>query len=179
MAPHRGWGTAGNGVDLNTKLLTPLDKDGNPISDPDVLDGAQNHPDFEWNWYQHAPKVMPDKTIILFDDGDKRNYAPAGTYSRAVQYKIDEEAMTIQQLWQYGKERGPQTFSSFVSEVDYDQPTGRIVFSSGAINNDGPRHGKIIEIEENTSNVVFEATIVPPQTTGVTFHRSQRLSLYR
>jgi arylsulfate sulfotransferase len=122
---------------------------------------------------------MPDKTIILFDDGDHRNFTGGDVYSRAVQFKVDEDAMTIQQLWQYGKERGVETYSSFVSEVDYDQPTRRIVFTSGAILNDGPYHGKIVEIEENTSNVVFEATIVPPHTTGVTMHRSQRLSLYR
>ena len=69
LAPHRDWMTAGNGADLNTYLLQPLDASGQPITDPDILDGSTNHPDFEWAWYQHAPELMPDGTLLLFDNG--------------------------------------------------------------------------------------------------------------
>ncbi|MGH7564345.1 MAG: aryl-sulfate sulfotransferase [Gemmatimonadota bacterium] len=55
LAPHRGWETAGDGTDLTQFLLQPLDAEGQPISEPAILSGDMNHPDFEWNWYQHAP----------------------------------------------------------------------------------------------------------------------------
>ena len=179
VAPHRGWGIAGNGVDLKTKLLQPLDAQGVPITDADVLDGAENHPDFEWNWFQHAPEKLSNGGLLLFDNGDTRNFRQDEFYSRAVQYNIDETAMTIQQVWQYGKEQGLETYSGFVSDVDFDEQTGNIIFGSGAVNDDGPRHGKIVEIKANTGDVVFEATITPPRTNGVTFHRTERISLYR
>jgi arylsulfate sulfotransferase len=82
MAPHRGWGIAGNGVDLKTKLLQPLDAQGTPISDTGVLEGSTNHPDFEWNWYQHAPKKLNDGELLLFDNGDTRNFKTDSLYSR-------------------------------------------------------------------------------------------------
>ncbi|MBL7697356.1 MAG: aryl-sulfate sulfotransferase [Chitinophagaceae bacterium] len=179
MAPHRGWGLAGNGVDLTTKLLQPLDAQGAPITDAEVLDGSENHPEFEWNWYQHAPQKLKDGTLIFFDNGDTRNYTTNELYSRAARFKIDESAMTVQQQWQYGKERGVQTYSRFVSDVDYNEESGNMIFSSGAVNDDGPRHGKIIEIKGGTSDVEFEATITPPKTNGVTFHRTERINLYR
>jgi arylsulfate sulfotransferase len=179
LAPHRGWGLAGNGVDLKTKLLQPLDALGAPIADAGVLDGAENHPDFEWNWYQHAPKKLADGGLLLFDNGDTRNFKKEEFYSRVVKYVIDETAMTVQQEWQYGKERGLETYAGFVSDVDFNGESGNIVFSPGVIVDDGPRHGKIVEINVNTSDVVFEATIIQPQSKGVTFHRTERISLYR
>ncbi len=179
VAPHRGWGIAGNGVDLKTKLLQPLDAKGDPITIPAVLDGAENHPDFEWNWYQHAPKKMKDGGLLLFDNGDTRNYKTDSLYSRIVKYRIDETAMTIQQEWHYGKERGLETYASFVSDADFNEQSGNFIFSPGAVNDDGPRHGKIVEINASTSEVVFEATITPPQTARVTFHRTERIKLYR
>jgi arylsulfate sulfotransferase len=179
MAPHRGWGIAGNGVDLKTKLLQPLDAQGTPISDTGVLEGSTNHPDFEWNWYQHAPKKLNDGELLLFDNGDTRNFKTDSLYSRVVRYRIDETAMTVQQQWQYGKERGIGTYSFIVSDVDFNEESGNIIFSPGAITQDGPRHGKIIEIKANTADVLFEATITPEQTSAVTFHRTERMSLYR
>ncbi len=179
LAPHRGWGMAGNGVDLKTRLLTPLDAQEAPITDADVLDGAKNHPDFEWNWYQHAPKHLDDGTWLLFDNGASRNYSDVDVYSRAVRYHIDETAMTVRQVWNYGKERGVQTYAGFVSDVDYNEENGIVTFGPGAINSDGPRHGKVVEVDSNSGNVVFEATITPPATGGVTFHRTERMSLYR
>jgi arylsulfate sulfotransferase len=179
VAPHRGWGIAGNGVDLKTKLLQPLDAQGDPISDPEVLDGAKNHPDFEWNWYQHSPKKMNDGGLLLFDNGDTRNYKTDSLYSRAVKYSIDETAMTVKQEWQYGKERGVETYSFIVSDVDFNEESGTVIFSPGAIAEDGPKHGKIVEVKANTADVVFEATITPQVTSAVTFHRTERMSIYR
>jgi len=175
LAPHRDWGTAGDGTDLATKLLQPLDATGQPITDPAVLDGAVNHADFEWAWYQHAPELMPDGTLLVFDNGDNRNYTGQSLYSRAVQYRIDANAMTVQQIWQYGKERGAETFSRIVSDVDYHAAEDNVVFMPGAVGT----YGKAIEVDRTTRAVLFEATITPPIAPfGITFHRVERLPLY-
>lgn len=178
MGPHRGWDEAPDGTDLTQFLLQPLDAEGQPIEDDDVLDGSENHEDFEWNWYQHAPVKMSNGNILLFDNGDNRNFADAGPYSRAVEYRVDEQEMTIQQVWEYGKERGADTYSRIVSDVDYLEDENTVVFSPGAIASNG-RYGKAVEIDYETRNVVFEATITPPSGSGyVTFHRTERLPLY-
>lgn len=179
LAPHRGWETAGDGTDLSGLLLQPLDAAGLPITDPAVLEGDANHPDFEWNWYQHAPLVMPSGNLLLFDNGDNRNYTGAERYSRAVEYEIDEEAMTVRQAWSYGKARGEETFARIVSDVDYRPEEGHVFFSPGAVDAGAAPYGKVVELDRDGGEVVFEATITPPQPIFIiTFHRTERLPLY-
>ncbi len=180
MGPHRGWDLSGNGIDLNQYLLTPLDQDGQLITALPVLDGTGNHPDFEWNWYQHAPSVTANGNILVLDNGDNRNYVASGPYSRAVLYQVDEENLTIRQLWQYGKERGAEAYSSIVSDADYLPAANHVLFSPGAINYNGGAYGKSIEVSVDTGEVLFESTIIPPIAFFglISFHRTERLPLY-
>ncbi len=177
MGLHLGWGTNRQGDDLNDYLLTPLNASGNPITDADVLNGYTNHTDFEWNWFQHAPMLMPNGNIMLFDNGNYRNYSSQEKYSRAVEYTVDDGSRTIRQIWQYGKERGEETFSSLVSDVDYLTTTDNVLFSSGnnVDNGMGTKGGKIVEVNYNTKEVVFEVRI---SGAGFQFHRAERLSIY-
>lgn len=179
MGCHKGWGIAGNGADLNNFLLQPLDKNDQPITDQNVLDGNTNHTDFEWNWYQHAPLLMPNGHVMLFDNGgDNRNFSGAGQYSRAVEYDINTANKTVKQIWEYGKERGAATFSHIVSDVDFLSAENHVIFSPGAVNN-ATNYAKVVELDYATQNVLFEATITP-QTSfyGITLHRTERLNLY-
>ena len=179
LGSHRGWGTAGNGVALAPFLLNPLDRAGQPITDPAVRDGTVTHPDFEWNWYQHAPLVMPNGHVMLFDNGgDNRNYSGSGRYSRAVEYEINTAAKTVRQAWSYGTARGVTTFSNIVSDVDFLAASNHVLWVPGAVNS-GSRYGKVIELDYATQSVVFEATLTPVQTFfGITMHRAERLPLY-
>ena len=178
LAPHRNWHLSGNQTDLSAKLLQPLDAQGQPITDPGVLNGRSNHPDFEWNWYQHSPKLLPDGTLLLFDNGDQRNYTFAERYSRAVIYRIDDQNLTIQQLWQYGKERGAETLAPIVSDVDYHEEQGTILFNPGAIWGLGETHGRTVEVDIDSRQVVYEARILKPSPNiGITFHRVDRIPL--
>ncbi len=178
LGPHKGWGTSGNGVDLNKYLLQPLDSNNQPIVDQSILNGDKNSPDFEWNWYQHAAKIMPNGDLTLFDNGDNRNYTGGNAYSRAVEYRIDEQNMTVKQVWSYGESRGAETYSRIVSDVDYLPDDKHIIFSPGAINY-GTDYGKVIELDYVTKDNLFEATITPPHSFyGITFHRTERMSLY-
>ena len=179
LAPHREWNTSGNGMDLSQFLLAPLDANDQPISETDVLDGTVNHPDFEWSWYQHSPILMPNGNLMVFDNGDNRNYANFGPYSRAVEYEIDEVNKTIKQVWQYGKERGEETYSRIVSKVSYVQGNNSILFTPGASASGGVPSGKVVEVDYETKNVIFEATIVPPNALFIiSFHNVLRMELY-
>lgn len=184
LAPHRGWGTAGEGTDLSTKLLQPLDAGGVPITDAAVREGTSNHPDFEWAWYQHSPILLPNGNVMVFDNGDNRNYVPTGfdspsAYSRAVEYAIDEENGTIQQVWSYGKDRGQETYSRIVSKVSHLGTSDHVLFTPGAVRFQGNNYGKVIEIDRAADRTVFEATITPPTSVfNITFHNVLRVPLY-
>lgn len=180
IAPHKEWDTSGNGTDLNQFLLTPIDAANQPITDHEVLHGNMNHSDFEWAWYQHAPAMMPNGNVMLFDNGDNRNYIDSPLYSRAVEYEIDVENMTIKQVWEYGKERGEETFSRIVSDVDYDPDQNHLFFSPGAISFQGVQYGKAIELDYGSKQIIFEATITPPVAAFgiITLHRTERMPIY-
>jgi len=178
LSPHKGWGKNRRGEDLNQFLLTPLNANGNMITDEDVLLGNTNHSDFEWNWYQHSPIFIPNGNLMLFDNGDIRNFNPsASKYSRAVEYDIDEVKMTVQQKWSYGKERGLETFSSIVSSVKFLPGSNHVLFSPGyQVENLKGRGGKIVEIDYASKQVVFEMEISSQNGWG--FHRTDRMGLY-
>ena len=71
--------------------------------------------------FPRSEKVLKDKIKSTnFDILDEnRTVDQNKLYSRAVIYNIDENNKTVKQDWQYGKERGKELYSSFVSDVDY------------------------------------------------------------
>lgn len=94
--------------------------------------------DFEYPYNQHAVEVLPDYDnnpdtvdILLFDNGSSRNdmnkwlqekiklnkVVEPPLYSRLVHYRINEKNMTVEQIWQYGKER-PELFSCTRGDAD-------------------------------------------------------------
>lgn len=180
LAPHRNWEQAGNGTELKPYLLQPLDENAEPITEEAVLEGTTNHPSFEWNWYQHSPILLPNGNIMVFDNGERRNFNMEEKYSRAVEFKIDENARTVQQVWSYGKVRGAETHSPVVSNVHYDPTTDHVLFSPGAvIRSDGVPIGKVIEVDKQSQQLLWEATIIPNKSFYyITFHNVQRISLY-
>lgn len=98
---------------------------------------------FEWQWSQHAAMITPEGYVFLFDNGNnkskqKENYVSAeNSYSRGVMYKIDTKKMTIEQVWEYGKERGSEFYSPYISDVDYLEKDHYIVHSGGIVYVDG------------------------------------------
>lgn len=181
LAPHRGWKRAGDGTDLKTKLLQPLDANGDPITDLRVVSGYSDHSDFAWPWNQHSPKLTPQGTLFVFDNGYQKNYnQPGPIFSRAVEYRIDEEAMTVQQIWEYGRERGRATYAAGASDVDVHPDENTVVFMPGDIYDENGRSGKTIEVDYTTKDVVYEAILHKPYLgdQNIIFHRMERLSIY-
>ena len=93
--------------------------------------------EFDWQYEQHACVVLPDGDIMVFDNGHwrakvKEKYVPAkDNFSRGVRYRIDTEKMEIRQVWQYGKERGEEFFSTYISNVEYYGEGHYLVHSGG------------------------------------------------
>lgn len=92
---------------------------------------------FDWQYEQHACVILPDGDVMMFDNGhfrskNKENYRPnKDNFSRGVRYRIDTEKMTIEQVWQYGKERGAEFFSPYISNVEYYNEGHYMVHSGG------------------------------------------------
>ncbi len=179
LNPHLGWDKSGNGTDLTQFLMQPLSADNTSITDERVLSGFDPHPEFGWPWYAHAPLLMPNGNLMLFDNGERRNFGQVGAFSRAVEFEIDDEVRTVKQVWSFGEAEGENCYSRIVSDVDFFPAENRVIFSSGAIVSAGPDHGKIIELDYDTKEIFFRAKISPPQSVfDITFHRTQRLMLY-
>ena len=175
LSPHKGWNNAGT-------LLKPKDASGNWITDPAVLAGETQRDDFDWCWGPHDPVWMPNGHLLVFDNGFFRQYedidlySPRG-YSRAVEYEINDAEKSIRQVWQYGKERGRVCYGVAVSSVQPLEKTGHILFSPGVgTPNANGIGGKIIEVDYQTKEVVYEAHLSTPNY--LVFHRATRLPLY-
>jgi len=144
--------------------------------------------DFEWQWSQHAAMVTPEGYIFIFDNGNNKSknpneYVPATeSYSRGVMYEINTTDMTIKQVWQYGKERGSDYYSPYISDVDYLAEnhyivhSGGISYVNGVISNKPAGFGsnvlKSITTELLNNEVIFELAL--PSN----YYRVEKMSLY-
>ncbi len=144
---------------------------------------------FEWQWSQHSAKILANGDLALFDNGNNRskdpfNYLSAeANYSRGVVYHLNPEEMTIEQTFQFGKERGSQFYSPYISEIDELGPDHYLVHSGGigsvngvAINQpaffyDNPTLSSQT-VEVLNGEVIFELDL-PSH-----FFRASKLSLY-
>jgi len=161
---------------LEPFYLTAVDATGAPYG-TNVQNGSENIEEFEWPWYQHAVKIIGENRILCFDNGNNRNFGNSpGNYSRAVIYNIDPDNMTISQEWAYGRDRGEEAFAVCCSDADYIAEYNRIIFSPGAWTDNGNGEGgRVIELDYNTQNVIFEARL---NSGPITHHRTERLTIY-
>ena len=146
--------------------------------------------DFEWQWSQHAAMITPEGYVFILDNGNnkskiKEEYVPASeSYTRGVMYKIDTDNMTIEQIWEYGKERGSEFYSPYISDVDYLEEDHYIVHSGGIVYVDGKNSNqpaglggadRLVSdtVELLNDEVIFE--IVLPNNN----YRVEKMSLYQ
>lgn len=161
LAPHKGWGQSGRYEktgETSPYLLTAIDNSGNPYPDA-VQQGTSEHAEFSWVWGQHAPLILPNGNLFVFDNGFNRNFGAASNYSLATEYEIDEENGTVKQVWSYGRDRGTELFSNIISDVDYLPETGNRLFLPGVVNYGGGSYSKIVELSYPDKQVVFESTL--------------------
>ncbi len=100
--------------------------------------------DLEWQWCQHDVSILPDLDnnvdtidLLLLDNGQSKSFYesnavnPEDNYSRAVQFRVDTKAKTVKQIWQYGKERGSECYTTFLGSAKYLPDTGNRLISFG------------------------------------------------
>ncbi len=94
----------------------------------------------EWFQHQHSPFPTARGTLIVFDNG---NYGtmpfapprpPHETYSRAVEYQLDERARTVRQVWVSETGPGPDTvLSNAMGNAEQFPVTGNVLVFYGAV----------------------------------------------
>lgn len=144
---------------------------------------------FEWQWSQHAAMITPEGYVFILDNGNnksklKENYVDArDSYTRGVMYKIDTENMTIEQVWEYGKDRGSSFYSPYISDVDYIDENHYIVHSGGIVyvngeNSNQPAglggYDKLVSdtVELKNNQIIFELVL------STNNYRVEKMSLY-
>ena len=149
---------------------------------------------FQWQYAQHGSMVTPEGFVFLFDNGvfrakktnEESKLSGDQNYSRGVIYKIDEKNMSIEQIWQYGKELGSAWYSYYLGDVDYFSEKHYLINSGGQLYDtvkkthevgfqnifspDTQKSSSIIEIKDN--ELIFEVR------TNFNIYAAERMNLY-
>ncbi|TXE78890.1 aryl-sulfate sulfotransferase [Campylobacter peloridis] len=142
LGAHKGWNAK-----YKNFLLQPIDKNGKKIICDDEYSKCPGYKNkeggFDFTWTQHTAFRIDEKSnkryiyLSVFDNGDARGLTqpPFATmkYSRAVVYKIDQQNKTIEQIWEYGKQRSNEWFSPITSLAEFHKDKNSLlVFSASA-----------------------------------------------
>ena len=142
LASPEGWKG-----ELAKKVLTPVDKNGNKIK----CEGSVCEGGFDWTWTQHTAWRVDAKStkdviyVSAFDNGDARGMEqpalPSEKYTRGVMYKIDQNKMTVEQVWEVGKEAGHEYYSPVTGLTKYmaDKDSFVVYYSTSGLS--GPSGG--------------------------------------
>lgn len=138
--------------------------------------------EFMWPGHQHSPYVHPEdpSLITLFDNG---NYGRASPYApepltenmtRIVTYRVDDAAMTIEQVWEYRVTPAGILYSAAMGSVS-ERANGNFVLhypelrsESGVSNADAGRGKKsirVIELKREAAEVAFDMGLFSPAET--------------
>ena len=136
---------------------------------------------FQWSYAQHACNFTPEGDIVLFDNGSYRAkrtnpedvVKTSQSYSRGVHYKIDTKKMVVEQVWSFGKERGNDWYSSFISATEYLGPN-HYLMTSGAL-----LETSKIDAKSTTPGVERTASIVETRGSKVVFELLVNVLVYR
>ena len=132
----------------------------------------------------------------MFDNGNFRAspyeepMTPAESFSRAVEYRIDEENMQVTEVWSSGDDGDERFFANFQGDADWMPQTGNVLIAYGGLVSDadgipvggqaGHSWARIVEVTHDTpAEKVFEFFIDDERPDGWSVYRAERLpSLY-
>ena len=92
--------------------------------------------DVEWSYKHHSIKHTEHGSYLLFDNGEARSspfdekMSLADSYSRAVEYVVNEETMEVSQPWVYGPEQ-EQFYGRYLGDVDWHAQADTILINVG------------------------------------------------
>ncbi len=124
---------------------------------------------FEYQWSQHAAKITEDGKLLLFDNGNNKSklkdeYVSANdSYSRAVIYQFDQDNKTVEQVFQYGKERGSSYYSPYISEADELGQKHYLIHSGGIGEKDGQALNQPGVMEQNATLTSYTTELLDNQ----------------
>ena len=93
--------------------------------------------DVEWSYKHHAVSHTENGTYLLYDNGVARaspfeeKMPLEDSYTRAVEYSVNEETMEVSQVWVYGPE-DERFFARYLGDVDWQPQTDNILVTIGA-----------------------------------------------
>jgi len=152
--------------------------------------------DLQWQYVEHGSVLTPDGNLLLYDNGGGRAAAfmeelpLEERYSRIVEFAVDEEAMTVEQVWTYDGRPDDTFYSGYLSDADWLPVTGNILITDGAreTSNDGSNAeraeanhwARIVEVTHTEpAEVVFEVHLKEGGVGNWHIYRGERLpSLY-
>ncbi|MBX2802641.1 MAG: aryl-sulfate sulfotransferase [Myxococcales bacterium] len=99
-----------------------------------------------WFWHQHAPMMGPDladgrRQLVLFDNGthgtapfsgEEPVSTPQDLTSRVVAYAIDEQALSVEELWSVDRVAGGELYCRAVGDADW-LPNGNVLTTWGMV----------------------------------------------
>lgn len=151
--------------------------------------------DVEWAYKHHAISHTENGSYLLYDNGVARaspfdKAMPlADSYTRAVEYSVNEETMEVSQVWSYGPD-DERFFARYLGDVDWQPHTDNILITIGAQETDadgnnaapGPgtqRWARVIEVTHGQpAEKVWEMRLQEDDS-GWSIYRAERLpSLY-
>lgn len=155
-------------------LLKPIDQD-----------------DYFFPFHQHAPELMPNGNLLVYDNGNYRTSPFQGkkkpkkmTFSRAVEYAIDEESMTVRKVWEYGRTQDTVYYSGALGDANYLDEKKNVLITHGNLETkEGKFSAKVLEVSyDKPHKTVFSLTLRDggdSPKNGWRIYRSRRIpSLY-
>lgn len=142
----------------------------------------------EWFLYQHAPQVLEDGRILLYDNGNYREGTSVDDpdhlpYSRAVIYELDTEAMTARQLWENRLDSpGEPVYAPFVGDADLLD--GSVLITHGGLTDppaDSPRQegvtvfGRVVEVGYPDGDPIFDLRVRDERGENWRIYRAERI----
>jgi arylsulfate sulfotransferase len=153
----------------------------------------------QWQYHQHGPELAPpgpngEVEIVVFDNanygaspytGEMPNAKP---FSRVVQFEVDEQAMTVRELWSFDSPQGGRLYSEAVGNADHlangnvlsawgflaELPDGTLNSAAGL----GLRSVRVIEIDpvaETEVETLHLSTPIGANDKGWTGYRAERI----
>ena len=145
--------------------------------------------DFEWQWAQHAAMILPNGDLFVFDNGNNRSKTEedsvkaSDNYSRGVSYHINIIDKTIEQVWEYGKDRGSEFYSPYISDVDYLGEDHYLIHSGGINTVDGepgnePAGLENVDSMNSITSEVKNDEVIFEMNLPTNLYRAEKMDLY-
>lgn len=137
LSPHENW----NKQKFGKYLLKPV-----------------NNQRYFFPFHAHAPEIMPNGNLLIYDNGNFRatppdaELPPEHNFSRAVEYRIDERKREIELVWEYGQHVAEPIFSGALGDADFLPIKNNVLIT----------HGNIPDKNKKLSAAIIEVTHTTP-----------------